>query len=322
MKHPSGSPVANETPVQQPITVLVPSYGRPAELVSCLSGLATQTWEPHQVVVVIRESDSETVKIVGSFKFPRLPLSVVYVTRPGVVHAMNEGLKVATGDIVALTDDDAIPDADWLDRIASHLADRSVSAVGGRDILPWAWAQRTHKVVGRITFYGKHIGNHHCGTGTARDVDVLKGVNCAFRRELLMEFGFDERLRGVGAQVGWEKAICLALRRGGRRIVYDPAITVQHFPSVRAAGDDRVTFDATTAIDAEHNEVLTTLEYLPPNRRALFIAWRRLIGTRPFPGLAVFPFSAKRYGLPEARNRFRAARRAEGIARKTLYAKK
>jgi hypothetical protein len=48
--------------------------------------------------------------------------------------------------------------------------------------------------VGRVGRWGKLVGNHHLGTGSARSVMVLKAVNMAFRREAL---AVPEQLRGL-----------------------------------------------------------------------------------------------------------------------------
>ncbi len=120
---------------------------------------------------------------------------------------MSAGLEVARGDIVAITDDDAAPHPDWLARIEAYFSThQGLAGVGGRDVVchgehPEGGAR---EVVGKVQWFGRVIGNHHLGIGRAREVDELKGVNCAYRHAALRRVGFDERLRGTGAQVHWE----------------------------------------------------------------------------------------------------------------------
>ena len=92
--------------------------------------------------------------------------------------ALNAGLAHCTGDVLAITDDDAAPRSHWLARIEGHFAsDPKIGAVGGRD---WIYHDGVVElgdstVVGRILWFGRVVGNHHRGVGPARDVDLLKG---------------------------------------------------------------------------------------------------------------------------------------------------
>jgi len=133
-----------------------------------------------QVIVVVRDTDAETWQFLAQFNAHKLPLHTVKVTQPGVVAALNAGLAAVEGDIVSITDDDAAPHPDWLERIAAYFTcDSRLGGLGGRD-----WIHHGSKledesrlVVGQLQWFGRVIGNHHLGVGEPREVDVLKGVN-------------------------------------------------------------------------------------------------------------------------------------------------
>ena len=59
------------------------------------------------------------------------------VSQPGQVQALNCGLRSVRTPLVAITDDDARPHIDWIERICAHFADPTVGAVGGHDIIYW-----------------------------------------------------------------------------------------------------------------------------------------------------------------------------------------
>lgn len=197
------------------ITALIPTYRRPQDLARCLEALKQQTRLPDEVLVVLRDTDAETWTFLKTFNSELLPLHTVTVKVPGVVAAMNAGLDRAQGDIITITDDDAAPHRDWLARIETHfLADDFVGGVGGRD---WVYhgmqlEEGARKVVGRVQWFGRVIGNHHLGVGEPREVDVLKGVNSSYRHSAIANLRFDRRLRGTGAQIHNEIPFCLALR--------------------------------------------------------------------------------------------------------------
>ena len=126
--------------------------------------------------------------------------------------------------------------------------------------------------------------------GPPREVAVVKGVNMAFRAEALRAVGgFDTRLRGTGAQVHWELAVCLAIRRAGWKVVFDPALGVDHFPAARFDEDQRGRFNADAQRNMVFNETLVLAEHLGGVRRLAFVVWAFLVGTRGSPGIVQVP---------------------------------
>lgn len=232
--------------------------------------------------MVVRDTDAETWEFLAQFKADNLPLHTVKVTQPGVVAALNAGLAAVEGDIVSVTDDDAAPHADWLERIAAHFSfDSCIGGLGGRD-----WVHHGSKLedesrllVGQLQWFGRVIGNHHLGVGEPREVDVLKGVNMSFRTQAIGQLRFDERMRGTGAQVHFEMAFTLALKRAGWKIIYDPNVAVDHYPAQRFDEDQRNNFNEIALINLVHNETLVLLEHLSPLRRIVFLFWAVFVGT-------------------------------------------
>ena len=261
------------------ISVIVPTFRRPRQLASCLKALSAQRRRADEVVVIARPEDADAWVVSAEHGVAPTP-----VARGGVAAAYNAGLTAAAGDIVAFTDDDAAPSVDWLERLEqAYVTWPATAGVGGRDLLPNSPAKPA-RLVGRVQWFGRVIGNHHCGVGPARLVDVLKGVNMSFRRAAIGDLKFDEELAGTGAQVGVELDFCLALRRRGLSLLYDPAITVLHRPAPRMDGS-REAFDAGRFTDSVENMTTITLRHLPAARRPIFLLYATLIGTRGEPGL-------------------------------------
>lgn len=269
------------------IAVIVPSYRRPSDLERCLAALARQTRRADQVLVVARPDDVATWAVARSAP-SSLPVETVAVATGGVVAALNTGLECASREIVAFTDDDAAPRPDWLERIAAHFAaDPSLGGVGGRD---WIFQHGRLEdgqtaVVGKLSWFGRCVGSHHLGVGAPREVDVLKGVNMAFRAAALAGVRFDERLRGGGAQVGNELGVSLAVKRGGWKLLYDPAVAVDHFPAARHDEDQRNTFSPLAIRNAVFNETLLLCGHFGSLRRLAFMLWAIGVGDRAAPGL-------------------------------------
>ena len=313
-----------------PISVLIPTYRRPQDLRRCLAALGAQTRPADEVVVVVRDTDIETRSFLAGYPQVLPGLRVVTVCQPGVLAAMTAGLAETCGKIIALTDDDTAPFPDWLERIEACFAqDPKIGGVGGRD---WqANDHRSRKIVGKIQWHGRVIGNHHLGVGDAREVDILKGANCAYRAAPLKQIGFEIRLRGDGAQVHWELALGLAVRRAGWKLIYDPAIAVDHFPAQRFDGDvnHRGLFSAPGLTNSVYNETLILLTYLPSVRRTTYLAWAFLVGSWADPGPIQMPRllarrdkNAWRRLLATFRGRWLAVREAHNNPREHLLSRK
>jgi glycosyltransferase involved in cell wall biosynthesis len=237
---------------------------------------------------VVRDDDDLSASFLASREgsFRVVPVSVA-AGRPGFVAGLNAGLDASTGEVVCFTDDDAEPRPDWVSKIvAGFEADPDVGALGGRD---WVFhdgvpEDGSEPTVGVVSGWGRTIGNHHLGVGAPRDVDVLKGVNLGLRGDLARSIGFDTRLLGVATEHHSELHLCLAVKRRGFRVVYDPGLGVDHRPAPRAA--EGRSYGPRQVHDSSHNESLALLDHLPPGRAAVHLGYATLVGARGAPGLA------------------------------------
>ena len=262
------------------VSVVVPSYRRPELLAGCLRGLAVQDTAPSQVIIVRRVCDEGTAKVIAASP---VRTTEVVVELPGVLAALHAGVAAATGDIVAFTDDDAVPRPNWLSVLLQHYEDAGVVGVGGRDIVA---TDRTASIpsvrVGCVGSWGRTTDGHHLGFGPPAEVALLKGVNMSFRRDAL---ALPERLRGAGAQVHNEmySSLWAAVATGGR-LVYDPAALVDHYVGPRFDADGRTRRAPTAVADEAFNLVyaLVGVGQQPLCRRAAF---GLLVGDRATPGL-------------------------------------
>lgn len=261
------------------ISIVVPSYRRPARLRECLDSLSRSETQPDEVIVALRPEDLGGREVVEQEE--RLNAFVAWTTVPGVLAAMGIGASRATGDIIAFIDDDAAPAPDWIDRILTTFADPGVGAVGGRDIVTDPDTLDRTESAGLITAWGKMIGDHHRSVGFPRDVDVLKAANMAFRAEAL---ALPSGLLGEGAQVHFEVATCLWAQKAGWRLVLDPAAEVLHLPGDRFDEDSRRGPSPTATRRAAYNYTICLLT-LRPHLRRRRLAYGLIVGDRGMPGL-------------------------------------
>lgn len=263
------------------VSVVVPTYGRPDSLRTCLDALADQATPADEVIVVCRADDGETRATLG--RENPCGARLVTVNRTGTTCAVAAGARAATSEVIAFTDDDAAPRRDWVLRLVEAFAtDPRLAALGGPDCLHPANNDVPSPIVGRVGGWGKLVGNHHRPAGPCREVHVLKGVNMAFRRDAL---SLPAGLRGGQTQPHYEVAMSLAAASEGRRVIFDPELVVDHWPQPRGLGEDRSRPNGRFVGDAAYNLVGCLLAARPElaARRALY---GLLVGDRSAPGVA------------------------------------
>ena len=220
------------------VTVMVATHNRAPLLRQTLEALIAQEtpeglgWE---ILVVDNGSTDDTLEVFRAMAM-LAPGRLRYLFEPrlGKSRALNAGLAVARGAVIALTDDDVSPAVDWVATAATVLDTRGVDGAGGRILPRWeveppSWllgSQRLLDCLAIIDFEEPAMlpvppGRH----------PQVWGANMVFRRQALLALdGFDTRLGPVGGRRFCEED-CDIVRRmlaAGRSMAYDPALTVFH----------------------------------------------------------------------------------------------
>lgn len=234
------------------MSVVVCCYNGALKLPACLQALVTQTLGDVEIIVVDDGSTDETSTVATRFGVR----VVKHSTNAGLSAARNTGIASSTGDIVAFTDDDCVPDPRWLELLADRWrADQysTLNALGG-SVHPArtdTFARRyiasdnplrplelsvgqTSGPVRRLLAYLHAQVAEPSGPGPVRPVHSLVGANMSFRRRAFDKIGgFDPRITFGGE----EEDICRRINEafGVGTIEYDPGIVVRHEfePTVR-----------------------------------------------------------------------------------------
>jgi glycosyltransferase involved in cell wall biosynthesis len=114
-------------------SVVIPTYNRPTQLSQCLEALAAQRY-PREAFEVIVVDDGGTVPLTDIAEYFRDKLRIVFLqqSNAGPASARNTGIKHARGQYIAMTDDDCVPAADWLQQLATGLNRATDQLCGGR----------------------------------------------------------------------------------------------------------------------------------------------------------------------------------------------
>jgi glycosyltransferase involved in cell wall biosynthesis len=122
-------------------SVVIPTYQRPDLLSRVLDALATQTLAPDEFeIIVCDDAGSEETRALVERWRDAHPISISYINGPtpkqGPAAMRNAGWRRARGEVIAFTDDDTVPDPDWLRQGLLALADDAADAASGRIVVP------------------------------------------------------------------------------------------------------------------------------------------------------------------------------------------
>ena len=195
------------------MSVVVCTYNGSRTIRDCLDGLAKLDYPDYEVIVVDDGSTDSVAAIAAEYD-----VRLIQTTNQGLGSARNTGLRHATGDIVAYTDDDTRPDPHWLSYLAVAFMTTDHAAVGGPNVAPPGDG-----------FYADCVSNSPGNPVhvllTDQIAEHIAGCNSSFRRDALIDIGgYDEQFRVAGDDVD----VCWRLQERGWTIGFSPAAMVWH----------------------------------------------------------------------------------------------
>jgi glycosyltransferase involved in cell wall biosynthesis len=174
-----------------------------------------------ELVVVDNGSSDHTHAVVSEARLNNVVLRYLKESTRGQCRARNKGLRETTGQIILFTDDDVRTSQNWIEGMCRPILEGRADAVqGGIKIAPHLdrpW------LTGSLRVWVASVED------PARPPAGLVGANMAFGRRMIEIAGeFDQRL-GPGAAGFFDDTLFgWALEKAGRKILYQPFVTVEH----------------------------------------------------------------------------------------------
>ena len=208
------------------LSIVIASYNRAQGLVAFLCELSRQRvtngveWEA--VIVDNNSNDGTRLAIAPLLSAHPQKFKYLFEGRQGKSLALNAGIAEAKGEVFVFTDDDCVPDPDWLAAIAREFsADPSLGALGGRVEL---FSEEDRPVSIRTSRERTLV--------SSRDqlLSLLIGCNMAIRRSALEVVGGFDPFLGPGTRLPAMEDLDLLYRifRKGLKIIYSPDALVLH----------------------------------------------------------------------------------------------
>jgi len=171
----------------------------------------------------------------------RLPLQILSVPRKGKSVALNQAITHVRGDLVVFTDDDILPDPNWLVAYRQCAAQNPEYDVFGGSVLP-AWERTPPQWVLDWVPLGSVYGILDHETDGPCRADRIWGANLACRRSVLDKgHRFDETI-GPGAplpfDMGEDAEFVIRLAKLGHKPYRCTAALVQHQINADCVNED------------------------------------------------------------------------------------
>ena len=190
----------------------------------------SQTYDDVELVVVVDGTDEVYGRVVEDYGEYGNVVLHCNEENTGLLDSRNTGAKLASGDVVAFIDDDAVADETWVRELVRGYREQGALAVGGKMVGDW--------VAGEPAFLPQEfywlVGVTHRGFADGAGwVRNTFGSNISFKRDVFLELeGFDTEIGGRKGDAnlqGGETELCARLASDyGEQVWYNPDAIVAH----------------------------------------------------------------------------------------------
>lgn len=199
------------------VSVLICTFNRPEMLQRALTALVEKTSEKPDEIIIVNGGDERADNVIRQFigRYNIVTCEVKTVNK-NLATSRNLGLHQVSGEIVAMTDDDAEVFPDWITQIKRvHAEHPEVGAVGGAVLGAHSKDSFLSRVADIVTFVSPTEPTY---------VRTVPGVNVAYKRTVIDQLGpQDEMLfRGEDVDYNWR------VKQLGYQVYYHPSIKVIH----------------------------------------------------------------------------------------------
>jgi glucosyl-dolichyl phosphate glucuronosyltransferase len=166
------------------VVICVYTAERWEDILAAIDSVRGQSLAACELIVVVDHNDELRERLAGHLADDDGELRISITAnreRRGLSGGKNTGVALATGDIVAFLDDDAVAEPGWLKSLADCYSSPAVVGAGGLTLPNWdssrpAWFPREFDWV---------VGCNYLGMARSRQpVRNLLGGNASFRREV------------------------------------------------------------------------------------------------------------------------------------------
>jgi GT2 family glycosyltransferase len=202
------------------LTVVIPTYARPQQLTACLAALVGQRLEVPWEVVVVDDGSPEPLDSIAEAFHERLDLRIERQGNAGPARARNRGVAVARGRFIAFTDDDCLPEPDWLGALLHRESLAPGAIVGGTTIngLDGELFASASQLIVDLVY-------DHFNADPSRATFLTSNNILCSRERFEAIGGFDVTFPRAGAE---DRDFCDRWQMAGWPLIWEPAARIEH----------------------------------------------------------------------------------------------
>ncbi|MBD2209838.1 glycosyltransferase family 2 protein [Nostoc linckia FACHB-104] len=215
------------------ISAIICTHNRDTYLGAAIDSLLAQDFAAEFEVVVVDNNSSDRTKEVVAQRASNPRLKYVFEPTTGLSVARNTGAKLASGEILAYLDDDAVASDRWLSVFYDAYKNNSQLAIAGGKVT-LLWPQNVQQPSWLSPGLSANLGAYDLGDSIIyidKPSFTPRGLNYCIRRSFLEEIGgFDPHLGRVGKNLLSNEELQMtefALQKGWQ-VAYLPAALVAH----------------------------------------------------------------------------------------------
>jgi len=235
------------------VSIVIVNWNRKDDCLKAIRSLVEQTSKDIEIIVVDNHSDDGSQQAISE-KYPEVVLMEMPHSNFSACKTFNLGMEAARGDIVAIMDNDATLEKDWVEKCVRHFGeDPRIGAV-------------TSKIV---NVYKEHFLFQYetwPDYSDEKEYDIYTFRGCAFavRGDLLKKIGYYPEEYEIYAN---EDDLAARIWAAGYRIRYYSDLSANHYTSKVQRPGWRMVYFTT------RNRIWTYLRYLSPSMAMLHILW-------------------------------------------------
>lgn len=199
------------------VSVVIPVYGQ-TFIEGCLEALTAQTY-PRALLQLIVVNNNSATPIDATLIARYRDVAYIEEARVGAYAARNAGIRISNGSIIAFTDADCMPDANWIQNgVEKFSANVELSALGGRVVT-------ITRADTRMSLAEMHdIGWGFPQDSFVNDMGFAATANFMIRKCEFTDIGLfnDEMVSGGDMELG--RRLCAA----GKKMIYADNAVVYH----------------------------------------------------------------------------------------------
>ena len=190
------------TPSRFPfVSFLIPAYNEEDSIENAINAILKVSYPQNkkEVIVINDGSKDNTRKIVEWLMRKNHQIRLINKENSGKADSLNQGIKKARGELIAVTDADSYPSRDALKKMIGYFEDENVGAVTSRVLVKNKknFLEKFQGIDYAVIAWGRKILDY------VNSVYVTNGPLSLYRGKLLRQFGFDPKNVTEDIEVTW-----------------------------------------------------------------------------------------------------------------------